>query len=76
VTLRPGDFFGSIPFLNLGQEPHSASVYATNDMKVHAIHTDKLTAEYECLPSMLRNLIEHQATCISVTSLVMRNFIE
>lgn len=76
VTLRPGDFFGSIPFLNLGQEPHSASVYATNDMKIHAINTDKLTAEYERLPSMLRNLIEHQATCISVTSLVTRNFIE
>jgi CRP-like cAMP-binding protein len=76
VTLRPGDFFGSIPFLNLGQEPHSASVYATNDMKIHAINTDKLTEEYERLPSMLRNLIEHQATCVSVTSLVMRNFIE
>ena len=76
VTLRPGDFFGSIPFLNLGQEPHSASVYATNDMKIHAINTGKLTAEYERLTSMLRNLIEHQATCISVTSLVMRNFIE
>jgi hypothetical protein len=45
-------------------------------MKIHAINTDKLTAEYERLPSMLRNLIEHQATCISVTSLVMRNFIE
>ena len=76
VTLRPGDFFGSLPFLNLGQEPHSASVYATNDMKIHAINSDKLTEEYDRLPSMLRNLIEHQATCVSVTSLVMRNFIK
>ena len=76
VTLRPGDFFGSLPFLNLGQEPHSASVYATNDMKIHAMNTDKLTEEYDRLPSMLRNLIEHQATCISVTSVVLRNFIK
>ena len=76
VTLRPGDFFGSLPFLNLGQEPQSASVYATNDMKIHAINSDKLTEEYDRLPSMLRNLIEHQATCVSVTSLVMRNFLK
>lgn len=76
VMLRPGDFFGSLPFLNIGQEPHSAAVYATNNMKIHAVDTDKLTAEYDRLPSMLRNLIEHQATCISVTSLVIRNFIQ
>lgn len=74
VMLRPGDFFGSLPFLNLGQEPHSAAVYATNDLKIQAVDTDKLTDEHDRLPSMLRNLIAHQATCISVTSLVIRNF--
>ena len=50
VMLRPGDFFGSLPFLNIGQEPHSAAVYATNNMKIHAVDTDKLTAEYDRLP--------------------------
>ena len=74
VMLRPGDFFGSLPFLNLGQEPHSAAVYATSDLKIQAVDTDKLTDEHDRLPSMLRNLIAHQATCISVTSLVIRNF--
>jgi CRP-like cAMP-binding protein len=74
VMLRPGDFFGSLPFLNLGQEPHSAAVYATNDLKIQAVDNDKLTDEHDRLPSMLRNLIAHQATCISVTSLVIRNF--
>ncbi len=76
VMLRPGDVFGSLPFLNIGQEPHSAAVFATNNMKIQAVDTDKLSAEYDRLPAMLRNLIEHQATCISVTSLVIRNFVK
>ena len=76
AVLRPGDYFGKIPFLNIGQEPHSASVYATNDMKIQAVDTERLADEYDQLPSMLKHLIEHQAACISVTSLVARNFVK
>lgn len=74
AILKPGDIFGSIPFLNLGHEPHSAAIFATGNMKINTVDADALAREYERLTPMLRNLIEHQATCVSVTSLVVRNY--
>ncbi|MBW2643282.1 MAG: cyclic nucleotide-binding domain-containing protein [Deltaproteobacteria bacterium] len=33
ASLYPGDFFGHVPFLDMGQEPHSASVFGSKDLK-------------------------------------------
>ena len=72
--LKAGDFFGNIPFLDLGQEPYSASVLASKDLKLSALDPNALQAEHEKLSSTLQNIIAHLATCISVTTWIATDY--
>ena len=70
VQLKKGDYFGKIPFLDMGHEPYSAAVFSSENLKLAAVDTDKLKSEHEGLSSTLKNIIEHMATSISVTTVV------
>jgi len=71
ARLDRGDFFGSVPFFDLGHEPHSASIFASPDLKISQLDPEAILAEYEGLPPTFKKLIEHMATCISVTTRVV-----
>jgi len=73
VRLDAGDFFGNIPFLDMGQEPYSASVFGSKDLKVSTLDSTILQNDHEKLSSTLKNLLAHLATCISVTTLIATN---
>jgi CRP-like cAMP-binding protein len=68
--LKSGDYFGHIPFLDMGQEPYSASVFASNDLKLSALDPKALQEDHEKLSSTLQNILAHLATCISLTTLI------
>lgn len=70
VQLKKGDFFGRIPFLDMGHEPYSAAVFSSQDLKLAAVDSQKLRSEHEGLSSTIKNIIEHLATSVSVTTLV------
>jgi CRP-like cAMP-binding protein len=70
IELSKGDFFGHIPFLKTGHEPHAASVFASADLKISPLDVSDLVAEYEGLPNSFRHIIENLATCISVTTMI------
>jgi hypothetical protein len=70
VMLKKGDFFGRIPFLDMGHEPYSAAVFSSANLKLTAVDSDKLKSEHEGLSSTLKNIIEHLATSVSVTTVV------
>jgi CRP-like cAMP-binding protein len=70
VQLKKGDYFGKIPFLDMGHEPYSAAVFSSQNLKLAAVDTDKLKSEHEGLSSTLKNIIEHMATSVSVTTVV------
>lgn len=70
IELSKGDFFGHIPFLKMGHEPHAASVFASTDLKLSPLDVSDLAAEYEGLPNSFRHIIENLATCISVTTMI------
>ncbi|MGB8426681.1 MAG: DUF4388 domain-containing protein [Desulfobacterales bacterium] len=70
VELTKGDFFGHIPFLKMGHEPHAAAVFASPDLKISPLDTAGLVTEYECLPDSFRHIIENLATSISVTTMI------
>jgi CRP-like cAMP-binding protein len=70
VRLKKGDFFGKIPFLDMGHEPYSAAVFSSDNLKLAAADSDKLKSEHEGLSSTLKNIIEHLATSVSVTTVV------
>ncbi len=74
VKLKKGDYFGKIPFLDMGHEPYSAAVFASENLKLAAVNTDKLKSEHEGLSSTLKNIIEHLATSVSVTTVVTCNY--
>ena len=74
VKLKKGDYFGKIPFLDMGHEPYSAAVFSSENLKLAAVNTDKLKSEHEGLSSTLKNIIEHLATSVSVTTVVTCNY--
>jgi len=73
-SLYPGDFFGNIPFLDLGQEPFHASVFGSENLEFKKMSPDSLQQEYNQLQATFKNFIDHLATCISVTSMVTCEF--
>ncbi len=74
AKLKKGDYFGKIPFLDMGHEPYSAAVFSSKNLKLAAVDTDKLKSEHEELSSTLKNIIGHLATSVSVTTVVICNY--
>ena len=74
ANLYQGDFFGHLPFLDIGQEPYSASVFGSKDLKISEMDPDILEQEYNQLSSTFKNFIEHLANCILVTSMLTCEF--
>ncbi len=70
VDLCTGDFIGQIPFLNIGQEPHSATVLGSRNIKAAAIETTDIQKEYDNLSSTFKNVLENIGTSISATTMV------
>ena len=74
VCLQKGDYFGHIPFLDLGQEPFSASVFASPDLKLSSEDLVELQKEHDKLSSTLKNILSHLSTSISVTTVTTCDF--
>lgn len=72
--LQKGDYFGHIPFLDLGHEPNSASVFASPDLKLTPMDPKELQREHDKLSSTLKNVLTHLSISISVTTLIACNF--
>lgn len=70
VELSAGDFFGHLPFMKMGHEPHSASVFASSDLKIAPLDPASLVQEHENISPSFRNITEHLAICISVTTMI------
>ncbi len=68
LTLKKGDVFGYIPFMDIGHELRCTSVIASKDLKVHRFDMDSLRKEYDRLSPAFKGLIEYTATCVSVTT--------
>ena len=68
LTLKKGDFFGYVPFWDTGHEPHAATVFGSQDLKVNQLRLEKLQVEYDGLSSTFRNLIDNVSSNISLTT--------
>jgi CRP-like cAMP-binding protein len=71
--LGNGDYFGNIPFVDIGHEPYSASVFASQELKTVQVDVENLQQEYEQLSLTFRNIVTNVGTCISATSMIMCN---
>jgi CRP/FNR family cyclic AMP-dependent transcriptional regulator len=56
-TLKEGEVFGEMGFLDGGKRLRSASVVASGDVWVGVLDGEKLTRDFEELPSNLRALV-------------------
>lgn len=72
--LYKSDFFGNVPFLDLGHEPEFASVMASNDLKVRKVDMAQFMQEYNQLSTTFKNFVDNVATCVLVTTKVVCNF--
>ena len=68
ANLQKDDYFGKIPFLDIGNEPYSATVYGSADLKADPVDQDAMQAEFDNLPLTIRNIMESTAICIAATA--------
>jgi len=66
--MKKDDIIGYIPFLSSPHEPHSASVYVSDDFETEEIDLRDIKEEYDQLTDTFKNMIQHTATSISVTT--------
>jgi CRP-like cAMP-binding protein len=66
--LYKGDFFGTLPFLHLGQEPEGASIYSSENIKIAKVEAVSLQHEYNRLSTTFKNIVDNMATCMSITA--------
>jgi CRP-like cAMP-binding protein len=74
VQLYNGDYFGTIPFLDLGHEPDAAAVLAGSDFKVRKIDPSQLREEYNQLSATFKNFVDNVATCVNMSTKVVCNY--
>jgi len=67
AELGKGDYFGFIPFANIGPESSTASVLADRNLKIRQIDTDALQQSFDRLSSTFKHLIQHVSNCIAIT---------
>jgi CRP-like cAMP-binding protein len=67
-TLQKNDVFGNLPFMDIGHEPRSAAVLASQDLKVDKLDPEKLRQEFDQLSGTFKNLIFDLGTCVSETT--------
>jgi hypothetical protein len=68
IVLEKEEIFGSLPFLDMGHEPRSAMVLASDDLKINNLDLESLQKEYDQLSNVFRNFIYNICTCISLTT--------
>ncbi|OQX22874.1 MAG: hypothetical protein BWK80_28935 [Desulfobacteraceae bacterium IS3] len=66
ANLGADDFIGNIPFLDLGHEPQSASVFVSQDIVTVESDVAAMQKEFRLLSTTLKNMVENLANCISV----------
>ena len=68
AMLQKDDFFGKIPFLDIGNEPYSATIYGSADLKADPVDHEAMQAEFDKLPLTIKNIMESTAICIAASS--------
>jgi hypothetical protein len=68
LTLEKDEVFGYMPFMEMGHEPESALILASNDLEVNKLDTKRLQKEYEQLPGTTRDMMYNICTCIFLTT--------
>ncbi len=65
ARIEEGDFVGQMPFLQVGHEPYSAAVFASEDLQLKQLSKEEIQKEFEALSTTMKNLIENTAAGIS-----------
>ncbi len=68
ARLGKGDFIGEFPLANIGHEVRHATVQASADCQVSGMDVVSLKREYEDISPMIKQIIDHVATSISITT--------
>jgi CRP-like cAMP-binding protein len=69
-SLTEGDVFGRVPFLDIGHEPHLASIAAKADLETERVDVERLSLEYQRLSDTFKSLVHNVGSCIAETTRV------
>jgi CRP-like cAMP-binding protein len=73
ANLSLGDSFGHVPFLEIGHEPYTASIYSSPDLEIEPLDSMAFQHEYHRQSTTMKNLLEHVSACIAITTQLVFN---
>lgn len=76
ITLEKEDVFGNLPFIQTGQEPYAASVFASKDLETRKLDPAQLQSEFDRCSLTFRSLVENVCTSISITTQIASHIAE
>ncbi len=68
ARLESGDVFGLIPFADIGHEPHAATVWVDDAIKLTRLDSAALESEFERLSTTFKNIFDNLVIAMSVTT--------
>jgi hypothetical protein len=68
LMLEKDDVFGNLPFMDMGQEPRNASVFAPQSLKTIPLDSEALQTSYDHLSQTFKGMIFNICTCVSITT--------
>jgi len=74
ISLDKNDVFGSIPFMDFGHEPGSASVMVSKDFDAIKLDREGIMEEYNSLSSTFKNMIFNMCTNLYMTTRLVYGF--
>jgi len=74
ANLYPGDFIGSVPFINMNHEPFSASIYCTKNLVAEEVNMDAVVNEFKKLTPTFNNIVDNIASSVAATSIMACEF--
>ena len=74
IHLVANDYFGDVPFLDMGLEPYGASVFVSEDFQATPVDIGLFDLEFMRLSTTFRNMLEVTASSISITAKVACDF--
>jgi len=70
ARLQENDVVGSIPFADIGHEPHSAALMADPSLQLVSLDPAALEAEFKRLSPTFKNIFENMVNALSVTTML------
>ena len=74
ANLKPGDFIGQIPFIEIDPEPLTTFIYGSPNLIIEETNTEQLVKKFRRASATFKNIIDNTAAHVTATTSMVCEF--